>query len=68
MFLLTLVEIYWFTLRAGISVVSNVTKDGGRGGGQGAQGFLEVGEGGLYFSWRFPTVNATNGYFLARIT
>ena len=33
MFLLTLVEIYWFTLRAGISVVSNVTKDGGRGGG-----------------------------------
>lgn len=26
---------------------------GGRGG---AQGFLVVGEGGFYFSWRFPTV------------
>ena len=73
MFLLTLVETYWFTLRAGISVVSNVLKE--EAGGGGGAGSPRVFSGGgrrplflVEISNGEITQTATNGYFLARTT
>ena len=63
-------ETYWFTLRAGVSVVSNVPKEEGggagnprvfSGGGRRPLFLVEISNGEI-------TQTATNGYFLARIT